>query len=60
MGYARDMGTYHLAEQRRLRRACALSLSRQNLRFSRTQIVTEYVFVLFDSIRPSQHFFQLC
>ena len=32
-----DYGTYHIGDQRRLRRACASAQSRQNLRYSHTQ-----------------------
>ena len=33
----RDIGTYHIREERRLRRDCASAQSRQSLRFSHTQ-----------------------
>ena len=36
-----EFGTYHLCEQRRFRRACASAQSRQNLRFSLIQAVTQ-------------------
>ena len=38
---SRDFGTYHLCEQRRFRRACASTQSRQNLRFSLIQAVSQ-------------------
>ena len=36
-----EFGTYSLCEQRRFRRACASAQSRQNLRYSRIQAVSQ-------------------